>query len=111
LARGLAVVHVRRQRGKALGREPVADVLDVPDQPPPFLDDQDARPLSRGRCCEITLGGTAVRSEIDHRAGHRRPPWLGLALNQTEPATGTDVEGAIFTAATRRASASSTVIV
>src|SRR2546430_4496850 len=42
LARRLAVVHVGRERREPLGREPVADGLDVADETPPLLDDQDA---------------------------------------------------------------------
>src|SRR5207247_6510166 len=50
LARSLAMVHVGRERREPLGREPVADGLDVADETPPLLDDQDAGPLAgRGR--------------------------------------------------------------
>src|SRR3989449_3160773 len=99
LARRLAVVHVGRERREPLGREPVADGLDLADETPPLLDDQDAGPRAgRGRG-EVRGRLGAVRRELHHLARHAQEPPLDPGV------------GVIFTAATRRVSASSTVIV
>src|SRR5437899_5475267 len=66
----LAVVHVGRQRGEALGGEAVTDVLDVLYESPPLLDHEHARALARRGRCEVTGGLAAVRGKLHHLASH-----------------------------------------
>src|SRR5437867_6515143 len=98
----LAVIHVGRQRGESLGGEAVADVLDVLHQPPPLLDHEHARALARRGSRQVARGLAAVRGKLRHLASHE-----GLLRSYTCR----EGAGAIFTAATCRGPASSTVIV
>ena len=66
--RRLAVVEVGGERHVALRGEAVGDVLDVADEPPPLLDHDDAGTGAALGARKISLGGTAVRGELDHRA-------------------------------------------
>src|SRR6185369_14432335 len=51
--RGLAVKQIGSTREEAFIREAVADVLDVPHQAPPFLNDDDRGTVARFWCSEV----------------------------------------------------------
>jgi hypothetical protein len=66
--RGAAVIEVGRERDESFFREAIRDLLDVRNQSPPFLDDDDAGP-GRLRPREISGGRGAVRFE-SHAFAH-----------------------------------------
>ena len=69
----VAVVQVGGERDEALGREPVAHLLDLRDDAPPLLHDEDTGPRARCRDREVALRGVAVARERD-RLSHAPEP-------------------------------------
>ncbi len=77
-------VQVGRQGHEAVGREPVADVLDVGHEAPPLLDHDDARAAARRRHRQISLVLGSVARKFDHLA-HGRRPYTGRTPNVDRP--------------------------
>jgi hypothetical protein len=75
LVRRLAVIQVGRQGGEPLGREAVADVLDVADQSPPLLDHEDAWPLAVLGSRKVSGCRASVGGKLHHLACHARSPF------------------------------------
>src|SRR3954468_19941573 len=79
------MVQIRREREEAFGGKAVGDVLDVIDEPPILLHNEDTVPARSRWTREVAICHPPVGLEFDHRARHCGVPPLGNGSRHQAP--------------------------